>query len=110
MAEGDQHEAKVLRNRRRNILRRSLLALGPIVAVAAGLYVYATTGRYVSTQNAYVRGAQVSVTANVSGQVVAVHISENETVEKGQVLFLIDPEPFEIALRESEAELGKSVV
>lgn len=108
MADSDQHEAKVLRNRRRNIVRRSLLALGPIVAVAAGLYVYATTGRYVSTQNAYVRAGQVSVTSNVSGQIVAVHVRENETVVKGQVLFVIDPEPFEIALREAEAVLAES--
>lgn len=108
MADAEQHDAKVLRNRRRNILRRSLLALGPIVAVAAGLYVYATTGRYVSTQNAYVRGGQVAVTSNVSGQIVAVHVRVNESVDEGRLLFVIDPEPFEIALREAEAVLAEA--
>src|SRR5437868_1204435 len=36
-------------------LRRILLLIGPVLMVAAGLYFYLSGGRYVSTDNAYIR-------------------------------------------------------
>src|SRR4051812_33579859 len=42
-------------------LRRILLLLGPLLMVAAGLYFYLSGGRYVSTDNAYVRADKLNV-------------------------------------------------
>ena len=47
--------------------------------------------------------ATVSVKARVDGQIVDVSFKEGEEVREGQVLFRIDPRPFEAALRQAEA-------
>jgi len=47
--------------------------------------------------------ATVSVKARVDGQIVAVQFKEGEPVTRGEVLFRIDPRPFEAALRQAEA-------
>ena len=87
-------------------LRRLLLALGPIVVLAGGLFAYTTGGRYVSTDNAYVHAGKLTVATDVSGIVSDVVVKESQKVEKGQVLFTLDQEPFRIALAGAEANLG----
>jgi len=47
--------------------------------------------------------ASVAVKARVDGQIVEVGFKEGESVKQGQMLFKIDPRPFEAALRQAEA-------
>lgn len=93
---------------RRRTARIVLLVLGPVIALVVAGYFYATGGRYVTTDNAYVRAGMVSVAANVSGEITQIMIRENQAVKAGDVLFQIDPEPFEIAVAEAEAELAET--
>ena len=93
------------RPRRRRALRPLLLGVLPALAALIGLYWYATSGRYVSTENAYVKADIVAVSPDVDGRVVAVEVVENQRVSKGDVLFRIDPEPFRIALERAEAQI-----
>jgi multidrug resistance efflux pump len=48
----------------------------------------------------------VQIAPQVSGQVIEVATGDNARVKKGQLLYRIDPEPFEIALRSAEANLA----
>lgn len=50
----------------------------------------------------------IEVKAQVSGELVEVAFEEGDEVEQGQVLFRIDPRPFEVALREAEANLARA--
>lgn len=95
-----------LKPRRRINWRRTLLAVGPVVVLAGGLFVVMTGGRYVSTDNAYVHAGKLTVATDVSGIVANVAVHESEQVEKGQILFTLDQEPFKIALAGAEANLG----
>ncbi len=90
---------------RRRALRRVLLAGGPLAVLAAGGYVYLTTGRYVETENAYVKADKLAVSARVAGQIERVAVHENERVETGDVLFVLDDEPYRVALARAEAQL-----
>jgi multidrug efflux system membrane fusion protein len=45
----------------------------------------------------------VAVKARVDGQIVAVNFREGQAVKQGEVLFRIDPRPYEAALRQAEA-------
>ncbi len=47
--------------------------------------------------------ATVSLRARVDGQIVEAGFKEGQRVKKGQVLFKIDPRPYEAALRQAEA-------
>lgn len=99
-------KAKLKPRRKPGGLRRILLMLGPAVVLAGSLYVYMTGGRYVSTDNAYVHAGKLTVATDVSGIVADVAVRESQAVEKGQVLFTLDQEPFKIALAGAEANLG----
>lgn len=90
----------------RQRLRTPLLWGLPLVLVAGGLYFYLTSGRYESTEDAYLRAAQVAVSADVSGRVSQVDVHDNEPVKRGQVLFRLDQRPFRIAVEAARAKLA----
>lgn len=82
------------------------LAAGLVLAAAAALFFYLHGGRYESTDNAYFQTGLVSVAANVSGPVVAVEVRDNQRVRTGQILFRIDPAPYQAAVDEAAAALA----
>ena len=49
----------------------------------------------------------VDVKAQISGQVMQVNFRQGQDVKQGDLLFTIDPRPFEAALREAQANLAK---
>ncbi len=81
------------------------------VSVVAGVIVltllwYLLADRYTPyTQQARVQALIVPVAAEVSGRVTEVRAQNNQTVEAGQDLFQIDPEPFQIAVERARADL-----
>ena len=97
--------ARIARWIGRLALRAVLLVVVPVAAVAVGIYIYAESGRYVTTENAYIKSNVVSISADVSGRVEWVGVDDNNLVRKGQVLFRLDQQPFKIALERAEAEL-----
>ncbi|MGH8278552.1 MAG: HlyD family secretion protein [Gammaproteobacteria bacterium] len=86
--------------------RRLLLMLTvPVVVILLGLWYWAHTVRYESTDNAYVYANQVSITPQVSGRVIAVPVNQNQAVTPGEPLLEIDPAPFKLALDADNAKL-----
>ena len=86
---------------------RPVLMLGvPALAVAVWAVYAQLTAPFVSTDNAYARVAKVAVNARVSGQVVNIAVADNQRVRKGQVLFQINPEPFQVAVNRAQAQLA----
>ncbi len=92
----------------RERLRRPLLVFVPILMVAVGTAYYLVEEPYVSTDDAFVRAAKESVNARVAGQVVQIAVKNNQRVQKGQLLFQIDPQPYQIAVAQAEARLSSA--
>ncbi|MFV3076049.1 HlyD family secretion protein [Niveispirillum fermenti] len=89
--------------------RRLLLGLAlPLVLAAAGGYVWVTGGRYVNTDNAYVKQDKVAVGPEVQGLIVAVHVGESMPVRRGDLLFEVDPQPYRIALAQADAAIASA--
>ncbi len=49
----------------------------------------------------------VGVKSQVAGQIMRVHFTEGHEVKRGELLLTIDPRPFEAALQQAQANVGK---
>jgi membrane fusion protein (multidrug efflux system) len=85
--------------------RRLLLVGGPILLLVGILIIYLFSGRYISTDNAYIRAAQATISSNVSGQVLKINIKDNQVVHRGDTLFRIDDRLFKLAVENAMAKL-----
>ena len=90
------------------MLRVLLMGVLPVIAIAVAVGFYAAGGRYVGTDNAYLKADKASVAAEVSGPVSEILVQENQKVVAGQTLFRIDDRPYRIALDRAEAELRRT--
>ncbi|HTY68456.1 MAG TPA: HlyD family secretion protein [Alphaproteobacteria bacterium] len=90
---------------RRQLVRWGLIGLGPLVVLIAALWFYVTGGRYVSTDDAFVKTDLISINAQVPGQVTGLYVHNNQSVDAGQLLFELDPRSYQIALDQAEANL-----
>jgi len=91
----------------RRAVRWTLLVAVPLIALIAGAALWLQGGRFVETDNAFVKADKVPVSAEVSAVVVEVLVRENEIVQAGQPLFRLDPAPFRVAVAKAEAKLGQ---
>ena len=101
-----QPPGKPQRNR-----QRLFLILGVVIAVAAigyGVYWLLVASHHVSTDDAYVNADVADVTPLVSGPIVSAPVTDTMPVKRGDVLVVIDPTDFKIALASAQAALGQA--
>lgn len=102
----DSRPEPVTQKSARERLRVPLMLALPLLMAAAGGYWYLTSGRYESTDDAYLRAAELAVSANVSGRVSYVDVRDNQQVRRGEQLFRLDDRPFRIAVEAARARLA----
>jgi membrane fusion protein, multidrug efflux system len=91
------------------ILRWGGRAIGLAIVVCsilASIHVYREVFRYPRTDDAYVRANFIGIAPHVSGPIVELNIVDNAFIREGEVLFVVDPRPYEAALAEAEAQLA----
>jgi membrane fusion protein (multidrug efflux system) len=88
--------------------RRLLIGGVPGVVILAALVFWLWGGRYITTENAYVKADIAQISAEVTGRVLEMHIRDHAEVKAGDVLLTIDPEPFRVALAKADAELDST--
>jgi membrane fusion protein (multidrug efflux system) len=91
-------------------LRPVLMASLPLALIAGGAAYYLANDHYVSTDNAYVQQDKVSVSAEVNGRIIDVAVRENQTVKAGDLLFRIDPQPYQLAAAQADAAIASAQV
>ena len=84
----------------------ALLLLG---GLGYGAYWALALNHVESTDNAYVQGNVVQITAQVSGTVVAILADDADRVKAGQPLVRLDPADARVALDHAEAQLAQTV-
>jgi membrane fusion protein, multidrug efflux system len=98
-----------LMQRRRTRWLLIVVAAFLILAVAAAAYWWLYARNYEETDDAYVAGDLVNVSALVTGTVVSIDADETDFVQKGQELVKLDDTDAQIALRQAEDQLAKVV-
>lgn len=89
-----------------NKVRRILMIGGVAIVALICLALYLHSGRYIGTDNSYIKSAKIMITPEVSGVIQSVNVNDNQHVKAGDALFTIDPQPYKIALSQAEANLG----
>lgn len=93
--------------------RRSLLGWTLFLLIVVGVIAFVLWWFYFRiedyTDDAYVHGNMMELTAQVSGIVSSVNVDDTQFVLKDQVLFELDPTDFKIRLRHEMASLGQKV-
>jgi len=86
------------------VRRWTLIVLGLIVI----LFVYSIIADRLTpyTSQATVQAFVVRMAPEVAGRVIEVNVADNQRVKGGDVLFRLDPQPFELALQQAEAKLA----
>jgi membrane fusion protein (multidrug efflux system) len=72
------------------------------------LLYWLSSGRYASTDDAYVQADDLTLSTDVSGIVANIPVHEGQAVKQGQILFQLDPLKFQIALDNTEANLAQT--
>jgi multidrug resistance efflux pump len=91
---------------RRLLLSARVWVLCVLLVIAALVAYYVLSDRYTPfTTDAYVQAYVIQVAARVEGQVVRVHVQENQVIRNGDLLFEIDSRPFEHRVALLEAKL-----
>lgn len=86
--------------------RRIFLAM---TAVAGAFAAYQVATSFIAyTADAYVRSDLVAVAPEVTGRIVSVRVTDNQTVARGDLLALIDPVPFQLDVDQRRAEMNEA--
>jgi len=94
--------AAVTHNRRRRSILVAAALLGAFLA-------WETVTRFVAyTNDAYVRSDLIRVAPQITGHIVTVHIRDNQTVRRGDLLISIDPEPFRLDVEQRKAQIREA--
>ena len=94
------------------VRKRALIILA-VVVVLGGLiwlsHIYLVGRFYQSTDDAYISSDLVQITSEVPGTVLSVNVDDTQSVERGQVLTVLDPADAQVAINGAEAQLARAV-
>jgi len=77
-----------------------------LAAVVLGYFIYRLYYANPRTDDAYVHANTAAVAAHVSGQIVKLPIQDNQHVNKSDLLFVVDPRPYQLALDTAKTRLN----
>jgi membrane fusion protein, multidrug efflux system len=90
----------------RRISARIIFAVVIFTDLVLGLYVVRMYYVHPRTDDAYVRANTVGVAPQVSGTIVELPVRDNQHVKKGDLLFVVDPRPYQAELDLANAEVA----
>ncbi|WP_333878256.1 HlyD family efflux transporter periplasmic adaptor subunit [Methylobacter sp.] len=90
---------------RRILLGRFIGTLIVLGALIAGTLVWRINYQHPRTNDAMVRANIVGIAPEVNGRIVELHVEDNQYVKQGDLLYVIDPRPYQAKLAQAKAEL-----
>src|ERR1700738_1210491 len=98
-----------LRDRLGKRVKRTLFGIGLVLILAVGgLYFFAQTASYKSTDDAFVDGHITNVAPKIAGRIDKVFIDDNQLLKKGDPVVEIDPRDYHAQLWEKQAALDRN--
>ncbi|MGC8884050.1 MAG: HlyD family secretion protein [Bryobacteraceae bacterium] len=94
---------------RLRLSKRAAIVLLAVIGAAAGLGYYYQRKGYETTDDAFIDGGIVQISSRVPGQVLRVHVNDNQHVNRGDLLVELDPRDYETAVANAKAALEAAV-
>jgi membrane fusion protein, multidrug efflux system len=95
-----------LRDRLGKRFNRTIIGICLVfVVAAAGLYLYAQSASYESTDDAFIAAHTIEVAPKIAGKIDLVYVKDNQLVKKGDLLVQIDPRDYDAQLDQKQAAL-----
>ena len=91
-----------------NTKRFILLVLLPSLIVLFTLGYFYSLGRFITTENAYIKAPIISIQSEISGRIDQVYIKNNQKISKGEKLFKIDVAKLNLDLAEQKEILSNT--
>lgn len=76
------------------------------IAIALGFYALRRSALLPSTDAATIDADIVHIASSVGGRIISIPVAENVHVAEGDLLFQIDPVPYQLAVAQAEADLA----
>jgi membrane fusion protein (multidrug efflux system) len=109
MNEIEKDTSKGQQTPRKNSGRKKIGIIILILLIAIGAIIIFFYLRYkathVTTDNAFIEGAIHTIASKVSGTVKAIHVRDNQSVKKGDLLIEVDPVDFDVKVKEASSKL-----
>ena len=86
----------------------ALVAIALIAIAIGGVIWWLNARNYVSTDDAFIAARTVPVSADITGKIVGVPVTDNQLVKSGQPLVRIDPRDYKAAVAQAQAELEQA--
>jgi len=90
---------------RRHPILTSIGLAALLLAAAAGYFYWDHTAHFESTDDAFVAARQFAIAPKVPGYVTAVPVTDNQHVNRGDVIAQIDQRDYGVALAQAEAQV-----
>ncbi len=87
-----------------DIRRLAMLGL-PVLVILVSIGLYASSGRYIDTDNAYVKASWASVSPGISGDVAEVYVKENTPVKKDQPILRLASDIYLVGVEAAKAQV-----
>ncbi len=84
------------------------LAAATVLLVAGGVWWWRHARRFESTDDAFIDTHFVRISTRVAGRVLEVPVTDNQSVPQGQVMVLLDPTDFRVAVDQARAGLAEA--
>ncbi len=103
--ENSQTDNHAINFKRRLMLGRIIGTLIVLGALVTGALVWHINYQHPRTNDAMVRANIIGIAPEVSGRIVELHVEDNQYVKQGDLLYVIDPRPYQAKLAQAKAEL-----
>src|SRR3954471_6137666 len=87
------------------LVKWGIAAIVLLVGIGFAVHYWRLAQLYVSTDNAYVNANRIELAAQASGPVTRIWVEDQQPVKRGEVLFEIDAQPYQLAVDAAEAQL-----
>lgn len=82
----------------------AIVSMVVLVGIAAGVAWWLHARHYVSTDDAYIDGHVTRISPQIPALVLKLRISDNQFVQKGDLLIELDPTDYQVALEQAKAQ------